>query len=45
MSWGDDEGYRGECAACGRKTWIESGCAPVCDGCEMPEDEDEEESE
>lgn len=43
--WGEENGYKGKCAACGRKTWIEFGCAPVCAGCEMPPDEDDEEVE
>ena len=43
--WGEENGCKGKCAACGRNTWIEFGCAPVCGGCEMPPDEEDEEDE
>ena len=39
--WGEENGGYGRCKACGTRTWIESGCAPVCMGCEMPKDEGE----
>ena len=38
--WGEENGSTGACACCGRKTWIESGCAALCDGCDS-EDPDE----
>jgi hypothetical protein len=35
----EENGGYGRCVVCRRKIWIESGCAPLCDGCHY-EDED-----
>ena len=32
--WGEENGRNGACSVCGRKTWIEFGCAPLCMSCE-----------
>ena len=29
-----DNGSWGRCMRCGERTWIESGCAPLCTTCE-----------
>jgi len=31
--WAEENGNNGACECCGRKIWIESGCAPRCDAC------------
>ena len=31
--WGKDNGRNGACVSCGQKTWIESGCVPLCMRC------------
>lgn len=43
--WGEENGRNGACASCGEKTWIESGCAPLCMGCEADEPESQEDPE
>ena len=48
--WGEENGRNGACVSCGRKTWIEFGCAPLCMGCDYPKEpeapeEPEEEDE
>jgi len=43
--WGEENGSNGACASCGEKTWIESGCAPLCMGCSIDEPEDQEDPE
>jgi hypothetical protein len=32
--WGEENGSYGACESCGRKTWIEFGCAKLCMSCE-----------
>jgi len=34
MSEWTENGSYGACEACGRRTWIESGCARLCEGCD-----------
>ena len=31
--WGEDNGSYGACEVCGRRTWVESGCARLCGSC------------
>ena len=40
--WGEGNGYRGACSVCGRKTWIEFGCAPVCMSCALEDEPPQE---
>lgn len=38
--WAEENGSNGACKVCGRKMWIEHGCAAVCsDACEAGEPE------
>ena len=41
--WGEENGRNGACVSCGRKTWIEFGCAPLCMGCDYPKELEEPE--
>jgi len=43
--WGEENGSNGACARCGKKTWVEFGCAPLCMGCDYDEPEEPEEPE
>ncbi len=39
--WAEENGRNGACEVCGRKTWIENGCAALCGGCEYDDDPDQ----
>lgn len=36
--WAEENGTYGACKVCGCRTWIESGCARLCGGCEDGDD-------
>lgn len=40
--WGEENGGYGRCKVCRKKTWIESGCAPVCGSCDLDDEPPEE---
>ena len=40
--WAEENGANGACKVCGRKTWIEFGCAALCNDCEEGDDPPEE---
>jgi hypothetical protein len=33
-TWAEENGQNGACECCGRRTWIESGCAARCEACD-----------
>jgi len=40
--WAEENGCNGRCQVCGRKTWIEFGCAPLCGGCDYGDEPPQE---
>jgi hypothetical protein len=40
--WADENGSNRACEVCGRKVWVETGCAALCDGCEYGDEPEQE---